>query len=250
MSHLLATIRDLRVRLGGTDILNGVNADLERERITTLVGLNGSGKTTLLRALLEEVPFTGEIRFHCPHLRRPTPQHIGYVPQKLRIEGNLPLTVFDLFGLCLGRRPLFFGLNRTFRQRVLELLSVVNSSHLIDRPLEQISGGERQRVMLSLAIEPNPELLLLDEPAAGIDFHSQEGFYDLIARLNRERRLTVLLVSHDLSMVSKVAHHVWCLRDGVIDCQGSPEEALTREALGRTFGKESTPYRHHGHGHP
>ena len=110
MTTTLVTIQNLRVELGGVEILRGLSADLAGHQITALVGLNGSGKTTLLRALLKEIPYTGTIRFHCGHDHsKPNPQHVGYVPQKLRIESNMPLTVRDLLGLAMQRRPIFFG---------------------------------------------------------------------------------------------------------------------------------------------
>jgi zinc transport system ATP-binding protein len=246
----LATIRDLAVTLGGTSILRGVNADLRRGRITALIGMNGSGKTTLLRALLKEVPYTGEVRFQCAHDHTgPLPRHIGYVPQKLRMDGNLPLTVLDLFGLSLKRWPLFLGLGSRFRARAEQLLGVVGAAHLLDCSFEALSGGERQRVLLSLALEPQPELLLLDEPAAGIDFRMQQEFHELIARLNREMKVTVLLVSHDLSMVSRIAHHVLCMVDGKIKCEGEPSAILEDGALARTFGADAGLYVHRPHGH-
>ncbi len=249
MSHPLVEIRGLRVVLGGNPILRGVNADLLRGRVTALIGLNGSGKTTLLRALIKEVPTDGgQVRFLCGHDHGgPTPKHIGYVPQKLRVESNLPLTVMDLFGLSLRRRPLFLGLGGRFRARVRDLLGVVGLEHLIDARVEHLSGGELQRVLLALALQPPPELLLLDEPAAGVDFKKKEGFYDLIVRLNQETGVTVLLVSHEMSMVSRVAHHVLCLKDGVIECEGAPQTILTGEVLARTFGADAGIYAHRPH---
>ena len=130
MTDALVTFDGLRVALGGNDILRGVTGGLGRGRITALVGLNGSGKTTLLRAVLKEVPYQGEIRFLCGHDHsRPTPEHVGYVPQKLRVEANVPLTVLDLFGLSLRRRPLFLGLGGAFRRRVRQLLAAVDVEH-------------------------------------------------------------------------------------------------------------------------
>src|SRR5260221_7550134 len=218
----LVSIHNLRVELGGRPVLDGVDADLQRGQITALIGWNGSGKTTLLRTLVKEVPYRGRIEFHCGHdHRRPTPEHVGYVPQKLRVEANLPLTVADLLGLALSRRPLFLGIGRRTRRRMEELLGRVwLSAEFLDRPVEKLSGGELQRVLLALALEPQPELLLLDEPAAGIDFKDQKKFYELIAELNRRTEVSILLVSHELSVVSQHAHHVLCLKDGQIICQG------------------------------
>ena len=249
MSHALVSMRNLWVRLGGNDILKGLNTDVLRGQITALIGLNGSGKTTLLKALLKEIPYAGRIDFHCGHDHtRPAPEHVGYVPQKLYFDANLPLTVRDLLALALQRRPLFLGVSRRVERLMGELLDQVGAPRrLLDCYVEKISGGELQRVLLGLAIQPQPELLLLDEPAAGIDFRDQPKFYDLIARLNRERGVTVLLVSHDMSMVSDHAHQVLCLAEGRIQCHGSPRE-LTEEVIKKTFGTEKGIFAHrHGH---
>jgi zinc transport system ATP-binding protein len=249
MNTSLVTIRDLHVELGGQTILRGVNAELVRSSIAALIGLNGSGKSTLLRALVKEIPYTGTIAFHCGHdHQRPNPQHVGYVPQKLRIEANLPLTVRDLFGLTLQRRPLVLGVSRHVRERMKTLLERVGAIHLCDAPVDKLSGGELQRVLLALALEPDPELLLLDEPAAGIDFQEEEKFYDLIAELNRRTGVTILLVSHDLSVVSRLAHQVLCLEGGRIMCQGPPQEVVNGEMLSRVFGVGKMVY-HHPHTH-
>ncbi len=220
MTANLITIRDLRVELGGHAILQGIDADLVRGQIAALIGLNGSGKTTLLRALVKEVPYRGQITFHCGHdHQRASPEHVGYVPQQLRLDANLPLTVIDLFGLCLQRRALFLGIGWRVRERTRELLSLVKMEHKANAQFDTLSGGERQRVLLALALEPKPELLLLDEPAAGIDFQEEQGFYNLLGNLNQRTGVTVLLVSHDLSMVSKFVHQVLCLKDGRIKCR-------------------------------
>src|SRR3989441_4101456 len=126
MTMPLVSLRDLHVELGGRPVLEGVDADIQRGRITALIGMNGSGKTTLLRTLVKEVPYRGRIEFHCGHdHRQPTPEHVGYVPQKLRVEANLPLTVADLLGLALKRWPLFLGIGRRARQRMEQLLARV-----------------------------------------------------------------------------------------------------------------------------
>jgi zinc transport system ATP-binding protein len=247
MSEHLVTIQDLSVTLGGNRVLNGVTAELARGKITALIGLNGSGKTTLLRAILKEVPYTGRVEFHCGHdHRQPTPQHVGYVPQKLNVDARLPLTVRDLLALALQRRPLFLGVGRRVTQRMTELLKRVwiDDPVFLDRPVEKLSGGELQRVLLALALHPEPELLLLDEPAAGVDFKHEEPFYQQLVRLNRETGVTILLVSHDVSMVSKQAHHVLCLKDGRIHCQGPPESVTSAEMLVQIFGAGKEVFAH------
>jgi ABC-type Mn2+/Zn2+ transport system ATPase subunit len=254
MSDALVTLRDVRVELGGNPVLRGVSADVARGRITALIGLNGSGKTTLLRAILKEVPlYGGRIAFHCGHdHKRATPEHVGYVPQRLQVDARLPLTVKDLLGLALLKRPLFFGVGRATEARMEALLAKVfwRPQSILDRPVEKLSGGELQRVLLALALEPKPELLLLDEPAAGIDFQDQEKFYDLLARLNADTGVTIILVSHELNVVIKHAHHVLCLKDGRVQCEGPPRDILTGRLLAETFGGEQGLYTHHHHHHP
>jgi zinc transport system ATP-binding protein len=239
-------MRDVGVRLGDKEVLRGVNANLGRGRITALIGLNGSGKTTLLRAILKETPYSGSILFRCGHDHsRPTPEQVGYVPQKLAIDATLPLTVADLLALALQRRPLFLGLRRQTWQEMEEMLARVGlPSELLRRFVSRISGGELQRVLLALALRPHPELLLLDEPAAGVDFQYEEELYELLARVNRETGVTILLVSHELSVVSKHAHHVLCLKDGQIECEGPPHAVLTGETLEQTFGAKKGVYTH------
>jgi zinc transport system ATP-binding protein len=245
MTNTLATIRNLRVTLGGRPILTGIDADIVRGQITALIGLNGSGKTTLLRALIRECPYQGQVRFFCGHDHtHHRPEHVGYVPQRLAIDARLPLTVREFFALTLQRRPLFLGVSSRVSATAERLLGRVGAAHLLNRPVAKLSGGEMQRVLLSLALEPHPELLLLDEPAAGIDFADQQPFYDLLAAINRERKVTILLVSHDLSVVSNRVHHVLCLKNGRIECQGPPETVLTPDMMAQVFGHGKQVYAH------
>ena len=244
----LLSIEGLWVERGRTPILKGLTADVARGRITALIGLNGSGKSTLLRTMLGEFGYRGRLHYRCGHDHtRPTPEYVGYVPQKLSLDPRLPLTVRDLMGLALGRRPLFLGLGRAMNARVQASLKRVGVGDLIDLPVDGLSGGQLQRVLLALALDPNPELLLLDEPAAGVDFKTQYAFYELIADINRETGVTILLVSHDLQVVRRFAEHVLCLRDGVVQCQGPPAVVLTEDVLADTFGAEMRALGHrHG----
>jgi zinc transport system ATP-binding protein len=200
--------------------------------------LNGSGKSTLLRTMLGELPFRGELKYRCGHDHsRPRLEYVGYVPQRLHIDARLPITVRDLFGLALNEwRPLVFGISEKVGRRATELLRRVKADHILDVPVDGLSGGQMQRVLLALAIDPQPELLLLDEPATGIDFKDEQDFYQLIADLNRDTGVTVVLVSHDLPTVIRFATHVLCLAGGVIRSQGHPADVLTDANVAATFG--------------
>lgn len=232
----LVTIRNLCVARGNRLILDRLSCDLANGKITALVGLNGCGKSTLLRTLVGEFPYTGEIRFACGEDHtRPRPDHVGYVPQKLQAEGAFPLTARDLIGITHQQRPLIFGVSKSVLARIRPVLNRVGVTSRLDVPLEGLSGGQMQRVLLALALEPMPELLLLDEPAAGIDFKDQQSFYDMIAEINQTNGVTVVLVSHDLGTVRRLAHHVLCLRNGKIVCEGAPADVLTPDAIQTTF---------------
>ena len=235
----LVSLRNLQVVRGNQTILRGVTADILRGQITALIGLNGSGKSTLLRTLLREFPHTGEIHFRCGHDHsRPRPEYLGYVPQRLSIDPRLPLTVRDLMGLSLKRGPLFFGLSKALTAKITAVLTQVGVGHLLDTPVEGLSGGQLQRVLLALALEPQPELLLLDEPASGIDFKDELDFYRMIAHIVRDTGVTVLLVSHDLATVQEFAQQVLCLNGGRIQAVGAPQEILTPENIRRLFGPQ------------
>ncbi|MEY4613405.1 MAG: Zinc import ATP-binding protein ZnuC [Planctomycetota bacterium] len=238
MSDVLLTLKNVSVKLGHLEVLKNVNASLLKGRITSLVGLNGSGKSTLLRVIVREIPFGGELSFYCGHAHKtPDPQQVGYVPQKLRLEAGLPLTVRDFLGLPMQSTPIFWGINKSIESKMVSMLEKVGStSKMLDKPVDKLSGGELQRLLLALAMEPNPELLLLDEPAAGIDFQDQEKFYMLLKEFNQKTKVTILLVSHDLGLVNSYADQVWCLHRGVIAEIGTPKEVLVKDNLQTLFG--------------
>lgn len=221
------------VTLGGVRALDAVNASVPAGGCTAVVGPNGAGKTTLLMALLGEIPFEGRIRVTCPH--GGAQPRIGYVPQRLAFDRGMPLTVTEFLALALQRRPLWLGVSGRHKPRIAELLEMVGASGLAARPLGALSGGELQRALLALALAQEPELLLLDEPAAGVDFQGEHLFCELLDHLRAEKGFTQLMVSHDLATVTHHATHVICLNRRVA-AQGPPLSALTPETLTAIYG--------------
>ncbi len=224
----LTHVRNLGVQLSGQIVLEDLSFDLRCGEITALVGPNGAGKTTLLRALLGEVPISGSCQFHGgpghPTRRRLV---IGYVPQRLGFDRAAPLTVADLFALTAGRQPAFLGLSDTVRAAADTSLAEVDAAHLLNRRLGDLSGGELQRVLLALSLSPSPDLLLLDEPQQGLDAAGLARFYELVARLRGRFDMAVVLVSHDLAAVARVADRVFFL-DRRLLAAGPPAEVLKK----------------------
>ncbi|HHX74953.1 MAG TPA: metal ABC transporter ATP-binding protein [Firmicutes bacterium] len=227
------TISKLGVKLGKNTILRDINFILNCGELTALIGPNGAGKTTLLKALLGEYPHTGTVTFHTPEgkLRK---LRIGYVPQKINTEQNSPVTVYDLFAAFLSSRPVFFGKKQDLARTIAAQLALFDVAQHLDSRLCDLSGGELQRVMLALAVYPVPELLILDEPAAGIDRNGLVVLYRQLAKLKKEQDITILLVSHDLPLVREHADQV-ILLDKTILARGTAEEVLSSRAFRDTF---------------
>jgi ABC-type Mn2+/Zn2+ transport system ATPase subunit len=240
--------RNLRVSLGGREILQGVNFRVPKGQVVALIGPNGSGKTTLLRCLLGlQKPSAGEIRlFDQTDIRAALPR-IGYVPQRLDVERSFALSVREFLALRTEvTRNCFFQTQKTNDRIIGASLTEIGVAELLDRPLAYLSGGQLQRVLIAFSLLRNPELLLLDEPTAGVDTPGEQTFYDLIADVQRRRKLTVVLVSHDLSMVFRHASWVYAL-NGVICCEGHPEHVMNAESLKEAYGIHVSPYHHHHH---
>jgi zinc transport system ATP-binding protein len=227
------TFENVSVSIGGSSILEGISAGIPRGSCTAVVGPNGAGKTTMLLALLGELPYTGDIRFSRADEGRPL--RIGYVPQRLQFDRGMPLTVLEFMVMGRQRSPLWFGVRRAYRDRAWELLASVKMDGLEKRRIGALSGGEMQRLLLALALGQEPDLLVLDEPASGVDFQGEHIFCELLDKLRCERGFTQLMVSHDLPTVTHHATHVICLNRRVA-AEGAPREVLTAETLTAIFG--------------
>jgi zinc transport system ATP-binding protein len=220
---------------GNVEILKDVNIHIHCGVLTALIGPNGAGKSTLLKALLGEIRHTGQLKFldsKGDHTGHPL---IGYVPQQLAFDISSPVSVLDLFASCRTWHPVWFAHNKKVRERVLQALNRVQVSYAIDRRLGSLSGGELQRVLLALALDPLPDILLLDEPVSGVDHNGMEMFYNTVSVLRNKYDMTIILVSHDLPLVAKYADRVVML-DRTVECSGTPKEVFSNEKVIRTFG--------------
>ncbi len=226
-------IQNVTVKIGGEAILRDVNLHVHCGQMVALIGPNGAGKSTLIRTLLGERDFDGNIIFSVPGERR-AKARIGYVPQSPNFDPGDPVSVADLFSCCLSPRPAFLGQGKRGRELILECLERVHGERLIDKRVDTLSGGELQRVLLALALEPMPNILILDEPLSGVDIEGQTGLMDMLDEIRREYDLSILMTTHDFSMLPKYAD--WAvLIDHEVKIQGTPDEVLDSEAFRTAF---------------
>jgi zinc transport system ATP-binding protein len=223
-------IRDLSISFGDRPVIENLTVSVEAGEALAIIGPSGAGKTVLFRALIGALPYQGRVHW-APGAR------IGYVPQKLDIERDLPVTGRD-FLIAKAR------VGRATHEEFHRALDLVNlSAQTVGMPLGALSGGQFQRVLLAAALLGRPTVLLFDEPTAGIDEPGEERLYERIHRLRRQEDLTLLLISHELSLVYRYAGRVLCLGHGRSDV-GPPAEVLTPQRLEALYG---APMKYHVH---
>lgn len=208
MSAPVLELREITVRRGGDLVLDRVTLDVCAGAVHALVGPNGAGKSTLLQVALGLVDFEGSAKLHLRGNGR-----VGYVPQRFHGEERLPLTVVELLALERQRWPVCLGVRAHARARIAGALAKVGLAGFEERRLDALSGGERQRVLLANALEPAPELLLLDEPSSGLDAAALAQFEAAVVQA-KSARSAVLLVSHDDAQVQRLADAVTRLGPG------------------------------------
>lgn len=228
-------IENFSVKIGRLTIFEDVNIHIHCGQLTALIGPNGAGKSTLLKAILGEIPHAGTLHYVDAKGKHTGHPLIGYVPQYLRFDVSAPTSVMDIFMACLTNRPVWLCSAKSLRPRVLKSLARVKAEHLIDRRLGALSGGELQRVLLALALDPMPDLLLLDEPVSGVDQNGLELFYEIVADLREKEDMAIILISHDLNMVARHANQVVLMDKGVI-MSGTPDEVFADARTKKIFG--------------
>ncbi|MDX6767203.1 MAG: metal ABC transporter ATP-binding protein [Candidatus Methylacidiphilales bacterium] len=240
----LIELQDVGVAYGGAWALRHVSLNIQKGEILSLVGPNGAGKSTLLKTMMGFVqPAEGTVRLNTGRGVR----SVGYVPQKLDIDKTVPFTVGELLTLNMpGTRFWFGGQTTGQRSQAVDVLHQLDACALIDRQIGQLSGGEFQRVMIAYALLQKPQVLLLDEPLTGVDKLGAELLEDLILQLRGERQLTLIIVSHDLHLVSHVSDRVLCLNQTPCGL-GSPQEVLQDHLLDEIYGTRRRHHHQHRH---
>lgn len=228
-------MKNISVISGEDTLLDNVNLTFHCGELTALIGKNGAGKTTLLRTLLGERHYKGNISFTDHHgTVLPTPK-IGYVPQHLDFDKSMPVSVSDFIAAARGGGAVWFGKNKKMKEHIQKMLDDMECGYLAERRLGALSGGELQRVLLALATDPIPDLLVLDEPVSGVDMAGLDLFYKRVTELRDKQHMAVLLVSHDLGLIRKYADKV-VLLDKTVVAEGEAKEVFKTEAFKDAFG--------------
>ncbi len=230
MPDVILTVKNLAVAFGDLIIFKNLTFEVKSGEIAAIIGPNGAGKTVLFRALIGSIPYEGEIRW-APETR------IGYVPQRLDLDRHLSLNLGDFLALK-SRLP---KLERSAIEEVLRLVHL--SPKRLANPLSYLSAGELQRALIAFALLGSPNVLLFDEPTAGVDLPGEEQIYQTLHKLQDEKKMTLIFISHDLNLVYRYADRVICLNRAMF-CFGTPRETLTPEILDQLYGAKAF---HHIH---
>lgn len=226
-------VENLNVEIGENSILKDVNLHVHCGQMVALIGPNGAGKSTFLKAILGQREYRGIIAFSEPGQRSQKPR-IGYVPQSPAFDPSDPVSVADLFSCCLSSRPAFLGQSKKQRKHILECLDRVHGTDLLDKRVGTLSGGELQRVLLALALEPMPNILILDEPLSGVDVEGMETLMDMLDEIRKTYDLSILMTTHDFTMLERYADMVVLIDHGVV-AMGSPAQVLNSLQFRETF---------------
>ena len=226
-------VQNMSIKIGSEQILQGINMHVHCGELVALIGPNGAGKSTFLKAILGQRDYDGVIAFSSPGQRDRRPR-IGYVPQSPTFDPGDPVSVADLFACCMSKRPAFLGLGKSMRKIVLECLERVHGEDLIDKRVGALSGGELQRVLLALALEPLPNILILDEPLSGVDVEGMTTLMDMLDEIRKTYDLSILMTTHDFSTLERYADQV-VLMDKTVLAQGKPKDVLSSEEFQSVF---------------
>lgn len=228
-------MNDIGVSVGEQLILHDVNLHIHCGELAAIIGKNGAGKSTLIRAILGDIPHTGTIEYKDRKNDNFENLKIGFVPQSLNLERKTPVSVYDMLAAFQTKSPVFLMKRRRIMEKIRETLAIFKAEDLMDKQVCNLSGGELQRVLLSMAVMDEPNLLLLDEPVSGIDQNGMDLFYETVDTLKNHYDLAVILISHDLDYVARYADQV-VLLDKTVVKQGSVRQVYESSEFERVFG--------------
>lgn len=230
----LIDIKDLNFKYNHEKVLDNINLQIKRGEFMGLIGPNGSGKTTLLKIITKNLkPTSGNVTLFDKDINDFKDWwRIGYVPQKAGSTiFHFPITVEEIVGLGL------VGRKKSQCKTIKEALDAVEMGGFRKRLIKELSGGQQQKVFIARALASNPELLILDEPTAGVDVEAQADFYKLLKNLNTQHGLTLVLVSHDIDVVTNIVTTVACL-NGKLICHVPPKEFIKKDYLEKVYGRD------------
>ena len=248
----IISVKDLKYHIGGQNILEDISFDIEQGDYVAVIGPNGGGKTTLIKALLGLIkPNSGRIEIFGTKIDKFSQWYrIGYVPQNVsQFDGNFPLSVYETVSLGLAAKKSWFSfLNDDDRKQIDSVLEMASISHLREKNLSDLSGGQRQRVMIARALVSKPDILILDEPSTGVDVESQHKFYQFLRKLNKEEKLTIIFITHDLGVIVDDVTHVLSVNQKLL-FSGRSESMLSCEGVSEIYGTKAHVVHHDCGGH-
>lgn len=226
MARPILQVKNLNVSFDNEKIITNLSFDLNKGQVITILGPNGAGKTVLLKTLLGLNKYQGKIKWQ-------SDIKIGYVPQRLPFIKDMPMSVAE-----------FFKLKGIKSQQIKKIFTDVGfKKNILDKNIGTMSSGQFQRILIAWALVNEPDVLLFDEPTTGIDISGEETIYALLSKLQKQKNLTIILVTHDLSVVHKFSDYVICLNRSSV-CQGRPKQTLTPQNLNKLYGEEVKFYQH------
>ena len=226
-------VDDLTVTMGEDRILDHVSFHMHCGELIALIGPNGAGKSSLFRSILGQVSYTGSIQFQTAAGNRMHPR-IGYVPQSPSFDRSCPISVLDFFAAAISRWPVFLPVPAPLRDKVSACLSRVHGETLLHKRIGTLSGGELQRVLMALALEPLPQILILDEPLSGVDVGGEHLLMDMLDEIRQTYDLSILFSTHDFSTLQQYADKVILLKSTILKT-GTPAEVLTSPEFRSVF---------------
>lgn len=227
-------ITDINLKYGSNVILSNISFHVHCGELLTIIGPNGAGKTSLLKCILNEINSSwGHISFKSKHTLK-NKLNIGYVPQRLSINST-SCSVFDFIATYTSRLPIFLFKSSKLYSKIYSHLKEINSEHLIDKKMSDLSGGELQRVLLCVATMPYPELLILDEFSSGIDLQGKQSFFNLLMDIKNRQDIAIIMVCHDFNYVKKYSDRVILLNKTILK-EGSFSEVKESEEFKSIYG--------------